>query len=221
MGVGVGWVLGPSRHSGEMKTEGWGGEGWTEVTSCGADPAVYNGPWSSRSMWMSCSRSGSRCWTSICDPQAADPEPQLLPGDLKPAPRPFSRFLSKPGPGTTPPFHWLGTVHFWCPGLSCDGLWPRTEQGWLALGSVTFHTLAQFVVPAKGYGWPAFLLPLNNLKGGGSVPQWKKVWQKFGFQRGEWEIRLEDSRVKSEDVKCRTWLRVMAHVPRDWVPRTL
>lgn len=58
-----------------------------EVTLCGACPAPHNGPWSSRSMWMRCSRSGSPCWTSTCGLRPADPEPQRRPGDISNPPR--------------------------------------------------------------------------------------------------------------------------------------
>lgn len=48
---------------------------------------THNGPWSSRSMWTCCSRSGSRCWTSTFGPQPADPEPQRQPGDISNLPQ--------------------------------------------------------------------------------------------------------------------------------------
>ena len=57
-GGAVPW--GPAGAAGELQIA----VGGAEVTSRGAGPPAHNGPWSSRSMWTRCSRSGSRCWTS-------------------------------------------------------------------------------------------------------------------------------------------------------------
>lgn len=104
--AGLGWVQDPSHRNQEMQTPKWkGGESyggdkrkWKRLQRSvwrgrdGSDVAwgvaiTHNGPWSSRSMWTCCSRSGSRCWTSTFGPQPADPEPQRQPGDISNLPQ--------------------------------------------------------------------------------------------------------------------------------------
>lgn len=94
-------------------------QGGAEVTWRGAGLATHNGPWSSRSMWTPCSRSGSRCWTSTCDPQPGDPEPQRRPGDIStPSQGPFPLVsLEEKRSRHHAPFSLTSRLDFCCLGL--------------------------------------------------------------------------------------------------------